>query len=437
MATDAAPVDSQARSEPNSELPSVIPDSTRQLTETQQSSQSTGTQRLRRTQPARSAIDRLSFRTRLRRHLIDPIQTETGVDPVAIDTSWGLVKIDASATGAGADLGGELVHLRLLRSPLGYDATDSPAEVTATSVLRRCLRNALTTNHTDTTTPEQPPSGQRQEPIQNDRRNQDKTRSIYETKQQRGQTTDRDHQQPQTAPDFDRSSTHPEQDRRANNWGLDVDNSHGQSVTDHYETAFPEPTQDQTTPTTPTTTQDAPPRYSSQMQTQTTRWQQDEFLNPDGTADNPLFEPFGSATGKTNINPQPESGSTTPAPIFEPSEIGPANDDDNDQLLPGSATIKTATPPNQPRLPETDTAPGLDPLADWGSNPGMEAQVKDVPWENGPEDITEGMFNWSATNEALEESEFLPGFPPEEDTLSVNDDVAETHKNWLSTEFHL
>ena len=63
--------------------------------------------------------------------------------------------------------------------------------------------------------------------------------------------------------------------------------------------------------------------------------------------------------------------------------------------------------------------------------------MKDVPWENGPEDITEGMFNWSATNEALEESEFLPGFPPEEDTLSVNDDVAETHKNWLSTEFHL
>lgn len=97
-----------------------------------------------------SVTSRLSLPREARRHLIDPFQLETGIDPIALDTSWGLVKADLSFTGASADVGYELIYLNLKPAPVSYEAIDSPVEVTVSTLLRRLVRDAFAAPSTET-----------------------------------------------------------------------------------------------------------------------------------------------------------------------------------------------------------------------------------------------------------------------------------------------
>jgi len=97
----------------------------------------------------RNSADSPTFATQLQRHLIDPVQIETGIDPISWDSSWGLIKADFSLTGVSADTGGELIYFNAFPSPVSAKLFDSPIEITTTSLLRHLLGTAASSSSPD------------------------------------------------------------------------------------------------------------------------------------------------------------------------------------------------------------------------------------------------------------------------------------------------
>lgn len=98
---------------------------------------------------ARNSADSPTLTTQLQRHLIDPIQIETGIDPIGWDPSWGLIKADFSLTGVSADTGGELVYFNAFPSPVSAKPFNSPIELTTTSLIRHLLGTAASSSNPD------------------------------------------------------------------------------------------------------------------------------------------------------------------------------------------------------------------------------------------------------------------------------------------------
>lgn len=87
--------------------------------------------------------------TYLRNHVLDPVQIETGIDPIGWDSSWGLLKADFSLTGVSADTGGELVYFNVFPSPVSYKTFNSPIEITTTTLIRHLLATASSSSSSD------------------------------------------------------------------------------------------------------------------------------------------------------------------------------------------------------------------------------------------------------------------------------------------------
>lgn len=97
----------------------------------------------------RNSADSPTLTTQLQRHLIDPVQIETGIDPIGWDSSWGLIKADFSLTGVSVDTGGELVYFNAFPSPVSAKPFDSPIDLTTTSLIRHLFGTAASSSNPD------------------------------------------------------------------------------------------------------------------------------------------------------------------------------------------------------------------------------------------------------------------------------------------------
>lgn len=121
------------------------------------------TGRGRRKKPAtRGVRDGIPTRTQVRRHLIDGIDVNSGVEPISTDYTWSVAELDLGVSGASVDAGGELISVDALPSAVSYDVVDSPVDVSSPSILRLLLRTIAPSSPSEQQT--DPPETQSPEP---------------------------------------------------------------------------------------------------------------------------------------------------------------------------------------------------------------------------------------------------------------------------------
>lgn len=82
---------------------------------------------------------RMSTRRRLRRHLVDGVDVNTGFDWMSTDYTWSVAELDLGVNGVSVDASGELIYIDPIPSLASYDLVDSPIKISSPSLLRLVL----------------------------------------------------------------------------------------------------------------------------------------------------------------------------------------------------------------------------------------------------------------------------------------------------------
>lgn len=90
----------------------------------------------------RSVRDEIPTETHVRRHLVEGIEVNTGVEPISTDYTWSAAELDLGVSGASVDAGGELISVDALPSAASYEFVDSLVDVSPPSILRLLLRTS-------------------------------------------------------------------------------------------------------------------------------------------------------------------------------------------------------------------------------------------------------------------------------------------------------
>jgi len=415
--------------------------------ETQKRSYTTSKHPQRIKYPTKISSNSVSLRTQARRQFIDPIQIETGIDPVSWDPSWGLIKADFSLTGVSADTGGELVYFNVFPSPISYKTFNSPIEVTTTSLIRHLLGTAAPSSKTNHQSTEQQPATskhQHQKTETNQLRADPRTQSSL-----LGEVSGNPSQY--TSPSSAQKPTDPE--------------PHPSTQTQDTRPPFRNQTEHQESPTAGTPSDPDRIEHSQSRPTddvlgdETTTWEE-TFDTPwfttgdtssnrhshETTVEEPIFEPVLDTDPSPAIDTpafqsdrQLEPLGDSPMQAEEDQQVGGSNVTGRGERRPGEVTFDAATPASEPRIPFEDLQQGLDAIGIDSQQLGFDTpeQDQDLWPEPAPIEPVSDPFGVSEAAERFNDEPLFPEVDINEPLSEEPDNMGDLQEPLFDTEFRL
>lgn len=388
------------------------------------------TGRGRREKPVICGVrDETSTRTQVRRHLVDGVDVNTGVEPISTDYTWSVAELDLGVSGASVDAGGELISVDAFPSAASYELVDSPVNVSSPSILRLLLRTISPPSPSEQQT--DPPQTQSPEP-----------------RESRRDASNEFHQQ--------RTRASEQKDYHGQNNGYGSGTPHRERQSQDQTTTTNEPLHPRTSRTSDLSHQRPPVNQTL-----------DNGRSPAATRTNPGFDEPGSAGNQyeSALDPptvedifsgpylQPREQEETTAGARPDSSQQKRNDersvDADYQYSPPQPTLPQMSPPPVDIHDErSQERPGVDPAAPFREvgNPltemehGLEAfgidstQVGPVPaglapmLDNDPPDDVGDMLGLGEVADRFEDEPLVPGLPTDTEPLLPGMD--ETGEAW-------
>lgn len=413
--------------------------------ETQKGSYTTSKHPRRIKYPTKTSSNSVSLRTQARRQFIDPIQIETGIDPVSWDPSWGLLKADFSLTGVSADTGGELVYFNVFPSPVSYNTFNSPIEVTTTSLIRHLLGTTAPSSSTnDRSTKQEPATSKRQyQKTETDQlRANSKTQSAL-----LGEASGNPSRY--TSPSSTQKPTDPE--------------PHQSTPTEDPRPPFRNQTEYHESPTAGTPSDPECREHTQSRPTddvlgdEATTWEE-TFNNPwfttgdtpsnrnsyETIVEEPIFEPALDTDPSPAIAPPAFQSDQQLGPLGdsrmqaeEDQQVGGSSVTDRGERHSGEVIFDAATPASEPRNPFEDLQQGLDAVGSESQQLGFDIpkQDQDLWPEHASIDTASDPFGVSEAAERFDDEPLFPEANVNEPVGQEPDNMWDPQESLFDTEF--
>lgn len=398
---------------------------------------------------ARNSTDSPTLTTQLQRHLIDPVQIETGIDPIGWDSSWGLIKADFSLTGVSADTGGELVYFNAFPSPVSAKPFDSPIELTTTSLIRHLLGTAASSSNPDRQPTARHTAVSTQRQTHEQRSDQNKTEPRTQTHLQ-GESPEDSPQSgfpsfTEESPDAGPRPSTPIQDSNPHfTTQADTQRSRPPETTGgHGRTGATRRSHPENPGTDGASTVEVPFSNPDVSMTETSATEAPLEIPTERQAFEPLFDteltPRENETAlqKDQRTPQltnPLGDHPTQTVVHQQIEL--PGQTKSDEHRPGEATLDAALPRDDAVAPVEDLTHGLEAIGIDSTHFGFDALDRDQdPWsETEPLEPVSDPFDVSDAVNHFDDTELFPEINIDDSMPQVQDDLENLQEPLFETE---